>query len=73
MEVGLDRIMQMFISGDIIGDQKFVFINDFVRVLEKFVMIMILEFENLKFRIYEFELQIENSISNEEELVKIKS
>lgn len=73
MEAGLDRIMQMFTSGDITGDQKSVSTNDLVRVLEKLVMTMILESENLKSRTHELESQIENSISNEEELAKIKS
>lgn len=68
----MQKIIQKLRS-NVIGDQKVVVISDFVKVLENMVIVIIMEFENLRFKVYEFELKLFGSQKVVDELLlKVK-
>ncbi|KAL2903494.1 hypothetical protein RDABS01_002204 [Bienertia sinuspersici] len=72
LETGLDRIIQKFSRRDMIQDQKSVNTDDLLPELEKQVVTLLSESDNLKSKVHELELEVKKSLSNEQELGKLR-
>lgn len=70
LEAGIRRIIQN-LRGDITWDEKAVATGDLVHMLEKTVMTVILEYENLKSKSHQLDVDVK-STSYEQELAEVK-
>lgn len=71
MEAGLNRIIRKFASRDMTPDMKST--DDPIVTLEDLVMTLISESENVRSRAQALQSEVEKSVSNEQELTKLKA
>ncbi|KAJ8438581.1 hypothetical protein Cgig2_024670 [Carnegiea gigantea] len=72
LEVGLRKIIQN-LTGGATEDQKPIVTSDLVHILEKMVMTVILESENLKSKAHQLDADVSKNISDEQELAELKA
>ncbi|KAK9675473.1 hypothetical protein RND81_11G009200 [Saponaria officinalis] len=72
VEAGLNKIIQKFSSKDVSEDLKFFDFDDLLQKVEKLLMGVILESENLKSKAQELEIEVEKSIYTQQESAKLK-
>ncbi|KAL9246551.1 hypothetical protein vseg_020069 [Gypsophila vaccaria] len=71
VEAGLNKLLQKFSNKDVAEDQKYFDLDDLLQKVEKLLMGVFLESENLKSKAHELEREVEKSIFTHQESAKL--